>query len=372
MVDAGLSKKKRRRLFKPFRRASRPGAVPGTIRPELDAPTPVIDYFAFDEQHVQRAKAVTVEDVAQARGSARVVWVNVSGLGDADVVRSIGHTFGLHELALEDVVNVHQRAKVEEFEHYLFVVARMVKNSQERLESEQVSLFIGSNFIVTFQEHVGDCFNGIRNRLRSPESPLRSRGPDFLAYALLDAIIDAYFAPIEAFGDALERIENRLELHSTPELVGQLHQIRSDLLLVRRSIWPQREAISSLLREDNRLISRETRLFLRDVYDHTVQLVDVTETYREICADLRELHYAQISQRTNEVVKVLTILSTIFMPLSFITGLYGMNFDTSASPYNMPELHARYGYPSALAVMAATGLLLLFVFHRRGWLRRQI
>lgn len=367
-----MSKKKRRRIFKPFRRASRPGAVAGTIRPEPDAPTPIIDLFAYDEKHVQRAKQVTVEDVARARGSAPVVWINVSGLGDADVVRSIGHTFGLHELALEDVVNVHQRAKVEEFEHYLFVVARMVRNQQERLESEQLSMFIGANFLVTFQEHVGDSFNGIRNRLRSPESPLRSRGPDFLAYALLDAVVDAYFAPMEGFGDALERIEDQIEVHSTPELIGRLHQIRSDLLMLRRSIWPQREAINSLLRGDNRLITSDTRLFLRDVYDHTVQLVDVTETYREICADLRELHYAQIGQRTNEVMKVLTILSTVFMPLSFMTGLYGMNFDTSASPYNMPELRSPYGYPFALAIMAATAFLLMFYFYRRGWLRREI
>ncbi|WP_164104630.1 magnesium/cobalt transporter CorA [Candidatus Laterigemmans baculatus] len=367
-----MSKKKRRRIFKPFRRASRPGAVPGTIRPAADAPPPLIDLFAYDEHRVHRAKNVTAEEVARARGSARVVWINVSGLGDADVIRSVGQTFGLHELALEDVVNVHQRAKVEEFEHYLFVVARMVRNHQERLESEQFSLFIGSNFIVTFQEHVGDCFNGIRNRLRSPESPLRSRGPDFLAYALLDAVIDAYFAPIEAFGESLERIEDELEIRPTPELVGQLHQIRSDLLLLRRSIWPQREAINNLLRDDNRLITRDTRLFLRDVYDHTVQLVDVTETYRELCADLRELHYARIGHRTNEVMKVLTIISTIFMPLSFITGLYGMNFDTSASPFNMPELHARYGYPMALAAMATTAGILLYFFRRRGWLHREI
>lgn len=365
-----MSKKKRRRLFKPFRRASRPGAAAGTIRPAADAPQPALDLFTYDEHHLTRRKEVSVEQVADARGSARVVWVNINGLGDADVIRAIGSIFSLHDLALEDVVNVHQRAKVEEFEQYLFVVARMVSKNHDRLETEQLSMFIGQNFLVTFQERAGDCFNGLRNRLRS-DARLRTRGPDFLAYALLDAVVDAYFAPLEAFGDALEQIEEELEVSSSAQLVGRLHQIRSDLLLLRRSIWPQREAISNLLRDNNEFVSGDTRLFLRDVYDHTVQLVDVNETYREICADLRELHYSQISQRTNEVVKVLTIISTIFMPLSFIASLYGMNFDTSASPYNMPELRNPYGYPLVLTCMGLSAALLLFYFYRRGWLKRQ-
>lgn len=365
-----MSKKRRRRIFKPFRRASRPGAAAGTIRPEADAPHPEIDLFTYDEHHLTRLKQVTVEQVAGARGSARVVWININGLGNADVIRAIGNIFGLHDLALEDVVNVHQRAKVEEFDHYLFVVARMVNRNQERVETEQLSMFIGHNFLVTFQERSGDCFNGLRNRLRS-DVRLRTRGPDFLAYALLDAVVDAYFAPIEAFGDVLEQLEDQLEISTSRQVVGRLHQIRSDLLLLRRSVWPQREAISNLLRDNNEFISGDTRLFLRDVYDHTVQLVDVNETYREICADLRDLHYSQISQRTNEVVKVLTIISTIFMPLSFLASVYGMNFDTSVSRYNMPELSNPYGYPLVLMCMGLTAALLLYYFYRRGWLKRQ-
>lgn len=332
-----------------------------------------MDVFAYDEHQVERVKDVGFDQVRALRGTAKVLWVNIHGLGDAALIKQIGELFGLHELALEDTVNVHQRAKVEEFDSFMFVVARMIERdtSQHDLETEQLSMFVGRDFLVTFQEQAGDCFNAVRNRLKGADMRLRSRGPDFLAYTILDSVVDAYFKPLERYGDVLEQMELDFEASATPELIDRLHHMRSDLLMMRRAVWPLREAVTGLLRDHHRLIQAETRLFLRDVYDHTIQLVDVIETYREICTDLRELHYVQISQRTNEVMKVLTIISTIFIPLSFVTGLYGMNFDTSASPYNMPELETRFGYLAVLLVMLTMAGGLLYYFYNRGWLSRE-
>lgn len=368
-----MARRKHRKVYKPFKRASKPGTAAGTIKPESGALAPVIDLFVYDEYRLERLKDATIEQIQAMRGSARVLWVNIHGLGDAALIKRIGEMFDLHELALEDTVNVHQRAKVEEFDGFMFLVARMVERNSvsQDLETEQISMFVGRNFLITFQEQPGDCFNAVRNRLRGSDMRLRARGADFLAYTLLDSVVDAYFQPLERYGDSLERMELEFEASAAPDLMDKLHEMRSNLLMMRRAVWPLRDAVTGLLRDHHGLIEADTRLFLRDVYDHTVQLVDVIETYREICADLRELHYVQIGQKTNEVMKVLTIISTIFIPLSFITGLYGMNFDTSRSPYNMPELETRYGYFVVLGIMLTIASGLLVYFYRRGWLSRE-
>lgn len=373
---ANRNHKKRRRVFHPFRRASRPGAVPGTIRPPKDALQTHLRAAVYDTRKTKTHDDVALDQIGQLQAAAAstsegILWLDVDGAGDGTPISEIGQQFGLHDLALEDVVNVHQRAKVEEFENHLFIVARMVAVVDGRVETEQISLFLGDRFVLSFQERPGDCLDALRRRLRARDSRLRRHGADFLAYAILDAIVDNYFPVLEYYGDLLDTLEERVEQRDVPgDVVRQLHQIRSDLLVLRRSVWPHREMVGSLLRTDHPLMTANTRLYLRDIYDHTVQLLDVTETYREICADLRELHYAQVGQRTNDVMRVLTMISTFFIPLSFITGLYGMNFNTR-SPYNMPELDYPYGYPVLLAVMAVFAVSMLAFFWRKGWIWRR-
>ena len=390
-----------RKASKPFRRRTKPGAAPGAFRVDPQAPAPVVSVIAYGPapDQIDEIDNCDPENLSEIIHRYPVTWVNVDGLGDAAVIERMGEMFGLHPLALEDVVHVHQRAKVEDYDDKLFVVARMAwfannggqngtaveGGSQEdvlrlvrkeppvemRPETEQVSLFLGKGFVLTFQERPGsDSFEPVRTRLRRRRGRLRELGADSLAYSLLDAIIDGYFPVIEELGGRLEQLDEDIISRIGQDHLQRLHRLRGDLLVLRKNLWPLREAIHSLIRDPHPLISEETHYFLRDCYDHTVQLLDVVETYRELGADLREYHYAQVSTRTNEVMKVLTIISTIFIPLTFIVGVYGMNFDTKL-PGNMPELEMPYAYPVTMAVMGVIGAVLLFWFWRKGWLRRE-
>jgi magnesium transporter len=296
-----------------------------------------------------------------------VTWLNVEGVGDVQAIRRIGEIFGLHLLALEDAVNVHERAKVEQYENHLFIVARMFE-IHGGVETDQLGLFLGKNFVVTFQETPGDCFDPVRDRIRSARGKVRELGADYLAYALLDAVIDAYFPIIEAIGERIEALEDEVLARPHAGTVSQINEMRRELLALRRAIWPLREAIGTCLREPSSWISEDTRVFLRDCYDHTFQVIDLVETYREVGAGLMEIYLSSVGNRTNEVMKVLTIIATIFIPLTFIAGVYGMNFKTERSPWNMPELEWYWGYPACLALMAAVSCTLLFYFWRKGWL----
>jgi magnesium transporter len=402
-----------RKVSRPFRRRTEPGASPGTLVVDPLAPKSVVSVIAqgpgpadFLEKTFPPGE---FDGLAEIVERYRVTWVNVDGLGDAATIEGLGKLFCLHPLALEDVVHVHQRSKVEDYEEHLFVVSRMVEfdascngndapasggrqppelsdepprtrtadelrslGDECRPESEQVSLFLGQKYVLTFQERPGvDSFDPVRSRLRRRRTRFLELGADYLAYALIDAIVDGYFPVLEELGARLDRLDADILACTGGDHLTRLHRLRGDLLMLRKNLWPLREAIHALVRDPHPLVSAETHVFLRDCYDHTVQLLDVVETYRELCADLREYHYSQISTRTNEVVKTLTIISTIFIPLSFVAGVYGMNFDPDASPYNMPELRARYGYPATLAFMAVVGLGLLAWMWRRGWLRRE-
>ncbi len=360
---------KTRRHSKRFRRQTGRGAIPGTVKTAPDAEAPLISAIRYSLDELSEQEQISLEELGEFIREDGILWVNIDGLGDARTIRRVGELFGLHPLALEDVVHVHQRAKVEEFPQHLFIVARMV-HVDEQLDSEQISLFLGQRFVITFQQRAGDCLDPVRERIRKKRGSVRAKGADYLAYALLDAIMDSYFPVMERCGERLDQIEQQIESGDDQQTISEVHAIRGDLLRLRRDLWPHREAVSSLLRKHHPLIEDETRLFLRDVHDHTVQLIEVAELYRETCSDLREFHYAQIGQRTNEVMRVLTMIATIFIPLSFIAGLYGMNFDTSVSSWNMPELSWIYGYPFALSMMAAlTGAMLVF-FWRRGWFSR--
>jgi magnesium transporter len=365
-----MSSKSRKRSRKfSFKRRTQPGATPGQVCVDPAAPRSVVSVIAYGPTElVEKQQFNDLANLKQHCEQLPVTWINVDGLGDATVISQIGKLFGLHPLALEDVVNVHQRAKVEEYDGHTFIVARMVE-LREHLETEQVSLFLGPNFVITFQERPGeDSIEPVRERLRKSRGRIRALGADYLAYAILDAVIDGYFPVLEQYGERLESLELEVTTSADRSLIGKIHDIKSDLLMIRRSIWPHREAFNGLVRDSSPLVKAETRVYLRDCYDHTVQLIDLVETYRELGADLRDVYLSSVSNRMNEIMKVLTIISTIFMPLSFIASVYGMNFNTEISPWNMPELNWYYGYPFVLGVMATMTTGMLIFFRRKGWL----
>lgn len=299
-----------------------------------------------------------------------VTWVNVEGLGNVEVIEQLGRFFRLHHLALEDVVNVHQRPKIEEYPNYLFGVAHTVGQGRagEPLALEQFSLFLGANFVLTFEEWPGDRFEPVRERLRHKHGRIRETGADYLAYALLDTIVDCYFPLLERYGEQLEDLEETIITQPQHSVIAAIHDIKRDLLNLRRAIWPQRETFNSLLRDHTPLLTDETRLHLRDCYDHTVQLIDLIETYRELGSELVDMYLSSVSNRTNETMRVLTVIATLFIPLTFIAGVYGMNFNSSASPWNMPELGWYWGYPLVLALMALVAAGQLVFFWQKGWL----
>jgi magnesium transporter len=382
-------KGRRKKPHREFHRRTGPGAAPGSIVSDPHALRCRIKVFSYGPEDLVEREITNPLQLREFVGQRHVTWINVDGLGDADVIQQLGDLFGLHPLALEDVVNVHQRAKVEDYGRQLFIVARMIRfraPSQPAheagsatadaavppvLESEQISLFLGKDFVITFQEDaIEDCFDPVRARLRQNSVRLRQGGADSLTHALLDAVTDSYFPVIESYREELDQLDDELAEFSRAGTLHRIHEIRTDLLMLRRAAWPLREAFQNLIRESHTLISADTRIYLRDCYDHAVQIIDVLETYRELCADLREYYFSSIGQRTNDIMKVLTIIATIFIPLSFVAGVYGMNFDTSVSPWNMPELKWAYGYPFAWAVMGLVAGGLLYYVWRKGWFRK--
>ncbi|MDZ4821685.1 MAG: magnesium/cobalt transporter CorA [Planctomycetota bacterium] len=345
-----------------------PGTPPGTITVSADSHPPVVTLFAYSDDHVIERRITHVEELSKYLEKWPIIWVNVDGLGDPELIKKIGQLFHLHPLALEDVVHTHQRPKVEPYDAHLFIVLRMVNRLNGVLESEQVSFFLGKKFVLTFQETLPwDSFEPVRTRLRGGGA-LAQLGSDYLAYRLIDSVIDGYFPVLEQYGERIEQLEDEVISYPMAETVGRVHDIKHDMLSLRRFVWPAREAINHLARDPSPLIQDNTRLYLRDCYDHTVQLMDLLETYRELASDLRDLYLSSASNRMGEVMKVLTIISTIFIPLTFIAGLYGMNFDKDSSWYNMPELRWEYGYPATLLLMLSITVGMLFYFRHKGWI----
>ncbi|MGF1591956.1 MAG: magnesium/cobalt transporter CorA [Kiloniellaceae bacterium] len=391
MGKEGIRMKRRR--HRTYHR-SPPGASPGTLTIDPDAPRPEVQLISYGPDDLSERKLAAIEELPPMPSGHAVRWLNVSGLGDPATIQKIGEMFGLHPLALADIANVSQRPKVEAYEKHLFIVTRMPLNPAReddggghpasppasdsgaapwaehagRLVTEQVAICIGKDFVITFQEQPGDVFEPVRARLRAASGRIRTRGTDYLAYALLDAAIDSFFPLLEVYGERVEDLEQGVV--EQPELgyIADIHDLKRDLLTARRSVWPQREMLNALIRDETSFIADETKLYLRDCYDHTIQLIDMIETYREIASGLVDIQLSSVSNRMNEVMKVLTVIATIFIPLTFFAGVYGMNFDPEASPWNMPELAWRYGYPASLLFMVLIAAGLLLWFRHKGWL----
>jgi magnesium transporter len=347
-----------------------PGTPPGTLEAATGVPTAgltlrLIDYTEaeFVEREVDSAAACTpyLERPTQT-------WVHVQGQAAPETLRELGGMFGLHPLALEDVINGSQRPKAERYPELLFVVLSEPAMTNGRIGVTQVSLFLGKDFLISFHPGPADPFEPVRARLRQQAGRLRARGMDYLLYALIDLVVDQGFPVLEAFGDAVEDFEETLLDSPGRDTVRDLHRIKRDLLVLRRMLWPQREAIAVLSREEGGLIRDETRIYLRDCYDHAVHIMDLIESFRDVTAGMLDIYLSSVSNRLNEVMRVLTVIATIFIPLTFITGVYGMNFHDPANPLAMPEISWRYGYPFAWGVMLVVAGGMLLYFHRKGWM----
>jgi magnesium transporter len=322
--------------------------------------------MTYNEAALNEVENADLESLGQ-RKTDGVVWINVDGSRHAETVKRLGDLFGLHALALEDVVNLGQRAKTDPFDEHLFIVIRMPAPGP-RYAAEQVSIFLGKDFVITFQEQPGDVFEPVRERIRHGKGRIRKCGADYLAYALIDSVVDSYFPLLEALGERLEAVEDTVMVSPDQSVVAELHAIKADLLGMRRDLWPQRDALAELARDESALVRKKTAPFLRDCYDHNSQLIDLVQVYREVCSDLMSVYLSSVSNRMNEVMKVLTIIATIFIPLGFIAGLYGMNFNPERSAWNMPELNWVLGYPFALLLMLAVAVGLVVFFKKKGWL----
>jgi magnesium transporter len=350
-----------------FRRQTLPGAVPGTLEIDPVAPFPKIRVIGYSPEKIEEHEITEVAQLPAFLEAWPMTWINVDGLGDSHSLLALAEIFQIHKLALEDVVHVHQRSKVDEYENNLFIVARMASIESDVLETEQLSIFLGDGYIVTFQEKEGDCLEPVRERIRKGKGRIRSSGADYLAYAILDAVVDAWFPVLEDYGEKLQVLEDTILQKPDNQTVSSIRRIKRDLLEMRRTVWPTRETVNSLMRE-NEFIQADTNLYLRDCYDHVIQIMDMMESYRDMASGLMELYLSSLSNRMNEIMKVLTIIATIFIPLTFIAGIYGMNFDPDVSPWNMPELAWKYGYPVVWAIMIGLGGVMLLYFRKLGWL----
>jgi magnesium transporter len=318
----------------------------------------------YDPEQLLEKALPTIEASFPYKDTPPVTWINVDGLHEVNVIEKIGVHFGIHPLVLEDIVHTGQRPKVEEFENYIYIVLKMldIDTAVDHITAEQVSLIIGPHFLISFQEKEGDVFNYVRERIRKARGRIRKSGCDYLAYALMDAVVDHYFVILEKLGEKIEQLEEQLLEEPTPRILEEIHHLKREMIFFRKQVWPLREVINSLIKDPSELIQETTHIFLRDVYDHTIQVIDTIESFRDVLSGLSDLYLSTVSNRMNEVMKVLTIIATIFIPLTFIAGIYGMNFEF------MPELKWHWAYPMLWVLLVVIFVLMVMWFKRRRWL----
>jgi magnesium transporter len=352
------------RLIK--KRSHKAGLPPGTLIHvgERKAEKVKIRILDYDELQFEEKESKTIEESFPFKDKPTVTWINIDGLHEVEIIEKLGSHFGLHPLLLEDILNTDQRPKMEDYGDYIFVVLKMLYpgENKDEIEAEQVSLIFGSNFVISLQEHEGDVFNPVRDRIRKGKGRIRKTDSDYLAYALIDAIVDNYFLILENVGEKIEDTEQQLATNPSPETLQYIRELKNEMIFLRKSLWPLRELINGLERCESTLIHETTGAYLRDVYDHTIQIIDTVESYRDMISGMVDLYLSSISNKMNEVMKVLTIFASIFIPLTFVAGVYGMNFEF------MPELTWRWGYFALLGFMALIGVSLVVYFKRKRWL----
>jgi magnesium transporter len=349
-----------------WKRVEKTGLPPGTpvFVGDKKIESAKITILDFDETQFQEREVKEIDECFPFKETSTVTWINVDGVHDAGLIQKLGKAFDLHPLIIEDIVHTQQRPKMEESEDYIYIVLKMLYLDNETSETqvEQVSLVFGKNFVISFQEKQGDIFETIRERIRNGKGRIRKMGTDYLAYALIDAVVDHYFIILEKDGEKIEELEDKVVSDPKPETLQKIHRLKREMIFLRRSVWPLRELVNSLERGESPLIHKATRIYLRDVYDHTIQVIDTLETYRDMLSGMHDTYLSSISNRMNEVMKVLTIIATIFIPLTFIAGIYGMNFEF------MPELKWRWAYFSVWGVILIVAVFMLIFFRRKKWL----
>ncbi|HON92500.1 MAG TPA: magnesium/cobalt transporter CorA [Sedimentisphaerales bacterium] len=358
--------KSKRRNAALNRRTKKSGLPPGTLVHigEKREQAVLITYMDYDENSFQEKQGATVEECFAFKDTQTVTWINIDGIDDIPIIEKIGKAYDLHPLILEDIATAGQRPKFDNYDKYIYIVLKMLtyNYANHAIESEQISIVFGSNFVISFQENVGDIFNPIRDRIRLAKGRIRKMGSDYLAYSLIDAIVDGYFVILERIGEQIDGLEDELIERPTEGLPRQIHALKREMMSLRRSVWPLRELINAMQRDESPLISSQTRIYLRDVYDHTVQIIDTIEGFRDVVAGMLDVYLSSISNRTNAIMKVLTMIATIFIPLTFVAGVYGMNFRY------MPEIEWRWGYPAVLLLMLIIAAIMVAYFRRRRWL----
>lgn len=348
------------------RRSEKIGLPPGTpvyTGDEKEEPIRII-VIDYDEDHFDEKEISDVEGCCELKATSSVSWINVDGIHDVELMDSFKESFGLHPLVLEDIVHTGQRPKIEDYGEYIYIVFTMLTYDEERKEikGEQVSLILSMNYVLSFQERPGDIFDLIRERLRNAKGRIRKMGTDYLAYALVDMVVDQYFVILEKIGERIEELEESLTRNTEPETMQEIHRLKREMIYLRKSIWPIRESISGLEKSESALINKATLKYLRDVYDHTIQIIDTVETFRDMLSGMHDTYLTNISNRMNEIMKVLTIIATIFIPMTFIAGIYGMNFKF------MPELEWHGGYFVVWGVVIAIAVIMIIFFRRKKWL----
>jgi magnesium transporter len=356
----------RRRSTQIVKKSSKIGLAPGHLVFLGDTKTASVDIQLMDYS----AEHLTVKDVNDLKeletclSQESVSWIDISGLHDTKIIEETGRIFNIHPLTLEDILNTDQRPKVDFYDHYIYLVVKMLSYNEKEngIEYEQVSFILGKSFVISFQENKGDVFDTVRLRITSGKGRIRSSGADYLLYSLLDVIVDNYFLIMEKFGETIELYEEKLAEKPDAKWLTEVYHLKRELLFLRRSVWPIREVVTKLERDENPLLNEKTVIYLRDVYDHSIQVIESIEIYRDMISGLLDLYLSSVSNRMNEVMKILTIIATIFIPLTFIVGIYGMNFE------NMPELKWKYGYYIIMAFMLILGVGMFIAFKRRKWL----